>query len=99
LLALNSNSTDFVRNFEAVQEICKTIGERLRKIILRREHSPDRCSDCTIAGVGLLWQYTELATHTVLRNKVYERKHVPLGFVPQRRASWRADRQFRSILI
>jgi hypothetical protein len=66
----NSNRTGSVRIFEMAQESCKTIGERPGKIILRREHSPDRCSDCTIVGVGLVWRDIGLATHAVLRTWV-----------------------------
>jgi hypothetical protein len=45
---------DFIGGFEASQEIRETLGERLCEIIVRREHSSDRCSDDTIAGVGLI---------------------------------------------
>jgi hypothetical protein len=51
---LNFNRSDFIRTFEAFQEILEALAQRLCKIILRREHSPDRCSDDTIAGVGFI---------------------------------------------
>jgi hypothetical protein len=46
------DSTDFVGIFEVFQEIFEAIGERLCEIVLRRKHSPDRCSDSTIAHIG-----------------------------------------------
>jgi hypothetical protein len=45
---------DFIGGFEACQQVREAIGERLCKIILLRECSPDRRPDDALAGVGLV---------------------------------------------
>jgi hypothetical protein len=52
--------------FELSHQMFETRGERRRKIVLRSEHSSDRCSDDAIAGVRRLERCGWLATHNIL---------------------------------
>jgi hypothetical protein len=65
--ALKFQSSAFVRVFKPLQKTFETFGQRLGKIVLRREHASDRRSDRAIAGPDLLPRCARLATHIVLR--------------------------------
>jgi hypothetical protein len=64
--ALKLDCSAFVRVFKPIQKIFEAFGQRLGKIVLRREHASDRCSDRTIAGLELFPRCARLATHIVL---------------------------------
>jgi hypothetical protein len=77
--------------FEAPEESDQRRGERLGKIVLRREHPPDRRSDGTITGLDLI---SRERGHAVLSNsgnverETHRGQPAPASFVPQTRA-WR----------